>query len=271
MVEPAYGWINIREGEANVSEYLLDNREVQAGDRFGALSAMFDGVTDRHFSAIGVRPGWRCWEIGAGGPGVPGLLAGRGAQVLATDIEIGWLDSAPEGVEVRQHDVVHDEIPGEFDLIHTRLVLAHLPERDEVVRRLASALRPGGWLFVEDAALELLSAVRVDLDGERKAVFDRIRAGFVSLLEQRGASLHFGAELPRLFRGCGLVDVVCDARVPLESPGGVELERANIAQVRGGLVAQGFATDAEIDAYLAGLDTFTPPGPPLISAYARRV
>jgi hypothetical protein len=40
---------------------------------------------------------------------------------------------------------------GEFDLIHARLVLEHLLEPAAVVGKLASALRAGGWLILEDA------------------------------------------------------------------------------------------------------------------------
>jgi hypothetical protein len=50
---------------------------------------------------------------------------------------------------VLEHDVTTDEAPGEFDLIHTRFVLEHLMDREVVLRRLASWLRPGGWLLVE--------------------------------------------------------------------------------------------------------------------------
>ena len=34
--------------------------------------------------------------------------------------------------------------------MHARLVLEHLPERDRVLAKLAGAVRPGGWLLVED-------------------------------------------------------------------------------------------------------------------------
>src|SRR5690242_21172333 len=33
---------------------------------------------------------------------------------------------------------------------HARLLLEHLPSRDDVLESLAGALRPGGWLLVED-------------------------------------------------------------------------------------------------------------------------
>jgi precorrin-6B methylase 2 len=38
--------------------------------------------------------GWRCWEVGAGGGGIPEALAvavGLGGYVLATDINPVWL------------------------------------------------------------------------------------------------------------------------------------------------------------------------------------
>jgi hypothetical protein len=58
-------------------EYLLDNRAAESGKRFGALSALYDPVTFRHMDALGVQNGWRCWEVGAGGPSVPLWLADR--------------------------------------------------------------------------------------------------------------------------------------------------------------------------------------------------
>ncbi len=51
--------------------YLLDNAAVQAGDRFGALAALFADRTIGHVEGLGIRRGWRCWEVGAGGPSVP--------------------------------------------------------------------------------------------------------------------------------------------------------------------------------------------------------
>lgn len=39
---------------------------------------------------------------------------------------------------------------GAFNLVHARLLLEHLPQRDEVLRALVRALRLGGWLLVED-------------------------------------------------------------------------------------------------------------------------
>jgi SAM-dependent methyltransferase len=54
-------------------------------------------------------------------------------------------------LEVRRHDVATDPLPeNAFDLVHARVVLQHVPPRDQAQARLAAALKPGGWLVVED-------------------------------------------------------------------------------------------------------------------------
>src|SRR5205814_3436619 len=77
---------------------------------------------------------------------------GPTGHVLATDIDVSWL-TAGDGYEVRRHDVAADPPPqpGTFDLVHARLVLVHVPDRARALATMAAALRPGGWLLVEDA------------------------------------------------------------------------------------------------------------------------
>jgi hypothetical protein len=79
-------------GSAPDHRYLLDNAQAEAGERFVALAELFDGVTRGHFDRLGVGPGWRCWEVGAGGRSIPEALAaavGPTGYVLATDIKRG--------------------------------------------------------------------------------------------------------------------------------------------------------------------------------------
>jgi SAM-dependent methyltransferase len=263
------------EGMASSDAYLLDNRERQAGSRFDALSALFDAVTRRHVAALGIAPGWRCWEIGAGGPQVPAWLAeqaGPAGSVLATDIDTSWFEDAA-GIEVRRHDVAQDDPPeGGFDLVHARLVLVHVPERDEALRRMAAALRPGGHLLVEDFDIDLQPLASPYAPGPEHERAERIRRGFLDLLAGRGVDRAYARRLPAALRALGLQDVRADAFFPVADPAGAALDAANVRQVRAGLVAQGHATDAEIDAHLetlvAGrLDICVPP---LVSAWGRR-
>ena len=51
----------------------------------------------------------------------------------------------------RRHDITKDELEkGEYDLAHCRFLLMHMAEPEMVLRRMVDALRPGGWLVVED-------------------------------------------------------------------------------------------------------------------------
>lgn len=257
--------------------YLLDNRQTEAGTRFEALSALFDPSTFRHFEALGVGEGWRCWEIGAGGPTVPAWLAGRvgpTGHVLATDIDVSWTETAAaEGVEVLRHDVALDEPPdGPFDLIHARLVLVHVTGRDAALRSMVRALRPGGRLLIEDADPALQPLICPDEYGPEQELANRLRRGFRRLLQQRGADLAYARTLPRLLREAGLADVEADAYFPITSPQCAVLEAATVQQVRDKLVAAGLATDEEIARHLANvaagrLDLATSP---MISAWGRR-
>jgi SAM-dependent methyltransferase len=208
---------------------------------------------------------------------VPAWLAdrvGRDGRVVATDIEPSGItprDGVP--VEVRRHDVAHDEPPGDgFDLVHARLVLVHVPDRDAAIQRMAASLRPGGCLLIEDFDVALQPLACPDAAGPDQALANRIRAGFVALLGQRGVDLEYGRKLPGILRALGLADVAADAYFPVALPAGAALDAANVAQVRDGLVAQGHATGEEIERHLAALaeGQLDVAVPPLVSAWGRR-
>ncbi|SEC59997.1 Methyltransferase domain-containing protein [Streptomyces misionensis] len=256
--------------------YLLDNRQREAGERFDAFATLFDPTTFRHIEALGIEPGWRCWEVGAGGTVVSWLAekAGPAGRVVATDIDTSRL--APAGrppVEIRVHDVGAQEPPGEgFDLVHARLVLVHVPDRDRALRSMIQALRPGGWLLIEDADPALQPLTCPDESGPEQRLANRLRQGFRGLLAERGADLAYGRRLPRLLREAGLHEVEADGFFPMTSPACTALEAATVRQIRGRLIDAGLATAEEIEQHLAnveagGMDLTTAP---MISAWGRK-
>jgi SAM-dependent methyltransferase len=258
--------------------YLLDNRAIEAGDRIAAISVMFDPTTLRHVDALGIAPGWRCWEVGAGGPSMPRALdarVGPAGRVLATDIEISPALAAAAGgaIEVRRHDVAREAPPDQaFDLVHARLVLVHLREREWALRTMIDALRPGGWLLVEDADPALQPASVIDALDDDDALANRLRNGFRTLMAERGVDLAYGRKLPRLLRAAGLADVAADAYFPIAHPAAAPLEIATVTLLRAQLVDKGLATPAEIDRHLANVAAgrLDLAQPPLISAWGRR-
>lgn len=256
--------------------YLLDNQQSEAGQRFEALSQLFDAVTFRHLAAVGLSAGWACWEVGAGGDRVPAWLSeqvGPSGRVVASDIDTAWMPVDGAAFEVLHHDVGVDPPPaGRFDLVHARLLLTHVPARRAALGSMVQALRPGGWLVIEDADPMLQPLTCPDEFGPAQQLANRLRQGFRTLMAGRGAELAFGRTLPRLLREVGLEAVQADAFFPITSPACAALETATVQQIRGGMLDAGLATEAEIDEHLANvasgqLDLATAP---LISAWARK-
>ena len=115
------------------------------------------------------------------------------------------------------------------------------------------ALRPGGWLVLEDADPGLQPLLCPDEHGDAEKLGNRLRHGFRNLMAQHGADLAFGRALPRLLPNAGLLDVDAYAYFPGTSPDCTALEAATARQIRGRLVAAGLATDAEIDQHLTNV------------------
>ena len=260
------------------TEYLFDNRSADAGDRFSGLAELFNPITFRHLEAIGLREGWRCWEVGAGGPSVASWIAervGSSGHVLATDIDTSWFEGAARGkLTVCRQDVAAEpppELEG-FDLVHARLVLVHLPDREAALQNMIRALRPGGWLLLEDFDMDLQPPHCVDDGGPHAELAQKICEGLRSLLIERGADPSYGRKLPRLLREHGLSSVGAGAYFPVALPATRQVMRANISQVRAGLIVNRLASAGDIDAYLSllGDDAFDITTPPLVSAFGQK-
>jgi hypothetical protein len=140
-----------------------------------------------------------------------------------------------------------------------------------VLRRIAGALRPGGWLLIEDFDPALQSAASVDAYLPEHHNANNLRAGFGVLLAQRGLDPAYGRKLPRLLTEQGLADVAADAYMPVSLPAVGALDLSNFSQIQDALLTQGLATAEEIDAHRAAVARATGfASPPLISAWGRK-
>ncbi|QOV47523.1 class I SAM-dependent methyltransferase [Streptomyces chromofuscus] len=254
----------------------LDSHQSGTVSFSDTLATLFDPTTIRHFEAFGVGPGWRCWEV-AGGSAVVSWLArkvGVTGKVVVTDADASWasVPSRPP-VERRVHEVGAQEPPGEgFDLVHARVALLHVPDRERALRSMAKALRPGGRLLVEDADLTLQPLICPDEYGPEQQLANRLRHGVRRVLAGQGADLAQGRRLPRLLRETGLHRVEADAYFPVTAPACAALEVATIRQVRADLVAEGLASDQDIDQHLSNIacGAMDLAAAPMISAWGRK-
>jgi SAM-dependent methyltransferase len=191
-------------------KYLFPHSWEGEGDRLSALTSALDPVTRRHLLGRGLTDGWRCLEVGAGTGSIARWMAeqvGPKGRVLATDLSLELMRAqgveAPN-LELRRHDILRDPLPDEeFDLIHCRLVLEHLPGRLDALGRLAGALAPGGWLVVEDMTFGTEKA------GSRRgaAMLSGLVLTLKLLLQRGGFDSAFGRRLPVHFTRVGLGEV----------------------------------------------------------------
>jgi len=256
--------------------YVFDNSAAQAMPRFSALAAVFDAGTVRHLSAIGVARGWKCLEVGAGGGSIASWLCDRvGLEgwVLATDLDLRFLEKLAHGnLETRRHDIGKDPLPGAaFDLVHARLVLAHLPDCDEALRRMVEALRPGGWLVVEEFdSLSLQPDPAVSRTERSLEALPAMRG----VMANHGVDLWSGRRLAARVRALGLLDVAAEGRTFMFQGGaaGIELFRASAQQLRGEMIASGFISEAEFARDMDLLDSpdLLIPSPIMWTVKARR-
>jgi SAM-dependent methyltransferase len=259
-----------------VSQYVFDNARPEAGQRFASLEGIFDPGTFRHLGAIGVAEGWRCLEVGGGGGSVAAWLGDRvgpKGAVLVTDIDTRYLETLSlPNVTVQRHDITCDDLPSSaFDLVHTRLVLCHLPQRETALDAMIQALKPGGWLVVED--FDYLS-LPPDFLGTG-AAFTKARQAQWRLFVDRGAASLPAGTLHRWLRERGLVDVESEGRVFVWQGGslGSRLHRANFEQISAEMLARGLISELELVECFNLLNdpTFAYLSPLMMASWGRRL
>jgi SAM-dependent methyltransferase len=170
-----------------------------------------DPFTIRRLEAIGISEGWRCLEVGAGTGSIVQWLSshvGASGKVVATDIDLRFLSQLGAGnLEIRRHDILKDDLEKDsYDLAHCRMVLVFLPEPEKALKKMADAVRPGGWLFVED--LDCGSMLSADVTDPSAAPYVTAFKATSDVLHRKGISdLYFGRRLRGLVEGLGYEDV----------------------------------------------------------------
>lgn len=174
------------------------------------LAGMLDPFTTRRLEQAGVRPSSRCLEVGAGTGSIAAWLAervGPHGEVVATDLDPSRVPNHPR-ITTLTHDIAKDPLPGgRYDLIHARLVLAHLPNRREVLTTLAAALAPGGALVLDEFEASWDRSVMDTPDPEAYRLFTAYHQAFMAVLEQAGTDPGWGRRIHQAMREAGLVEV----------------------------------------------------------------
>jgi ubiquinone/menaquinone biosynthesis C-methylase UbiE len=191
---------------------------------------------------LGLREGWRCADVGAGGGDVSVALAeivGKDGRVYAIDSDPAARDRAAEAAAAHAQVVAITQagedllLPEPVDLAFCRFLLLHVHDPLAVLTRMGNAVRPRGWVVAQEPI----------------TTAGRIAGTPFSMPDARHPDI--GALLPRLATQAGLEVIDCWAEAPAGAgPGPV----------------------ADYLAHLTGVDPGDDPVvlPPLVTVVARR-
>lgn len=258
------------------SEYVFANAGKHTEPRYRGLSDLYDANTIRYIERCGIDRGWSCLEIGGGGGSIASWLCARvgvNGRVLATDIEPRFLHALSyPNLEVRRHDIRSEALPThEFDLAHARLVLMHLPDWQGALRRMVEAVKPGGWIIVEE--FDDLSFLP-DPSINPREISLKVRHAFQQVLGARGVNLRCGRLLPQELQVNGLVNIGAEATVSIwdRNSAGTDLLKMSCQELREPLLASGLISKEEFEADLERVDEsdYLMPSPMMWTAWGKK-
>jgi ubiquinone/menaquinone biosynthesis C-methylase UbiE len=108
---------------------------------------------------LGLDAGWRCVDVGAGGGDVSVALAemvGRNGRVYAVDSDPRARDEVARAAAAHAQVIALTQagedlsLPEEVDLAFCRFLLLHVPDPAAVVAKMATVVRPGGWVVAQE-------------------------------------------------------------------------------------------------------------------------
>lgn len=211
--------------------------------RLQVMEQMLDPDEIRVLGGLGIQPSWHCLELGAGAGSIARWLAEQcpTGWVVATDVDMSFLDqSRLPNLQVVKQDVEREEFqPESFDLVHARALFMHLANRDAVLSRAVSWLKPGGWLAVSEADM-------FPVDSTPHPAMKQMWAAVEQLFKSQGANPRWARRLSILLGQAGLVDIGMSVTVDIVGGGGVtdEFWRSSFAQLKPFLMQQGLVDES---------------------------
>jgi SAM-dependent methyltransferase len=232
----------------STDDYVYDQGFAEERARLAGMEALWDPGSRALLSAYS---GGTWLEVGGGGGALAEWMAERADSLLVTDVDTRFLEPlASATVEVRRHDIRTDPLPdAAFDVIHSRLVLEHLADRAAVLRKLVAALRPGGWIVIED----------YDWTGfgfePAAEASTRAAEAILGFMANAGFEPHYGRRVVADFVDAGLADVRGEGRalsIDSTSPG-FAFFKLSFDSLRPAVVAAGLLSEADAEAAAAAI------------------
>jgi SAM-dependent methyltransferase len=237
--------------------YVLGSSDAEVA-RLDGQAGSIAGATEALLRAAGIGGSMRVLDLGTGLGHVAFQMADLldpGGSVLGVDqaerlLEIAERRRAAAGVEnvgFLQADARAFSPSEPFDAIVARLLLFHLPDREEVLRRQLDALRPGGTMVLIEFDCGTMRAE------PEVPLVEAVRGWIEAAFRSAGADPRIGTQAGQLLRRTGFADVTTfgiQAYFAPSDPIGPILCAGVTRSLAPQIVAHGIADEAEL-----GLET----------------
>ncbi|MFY1595923.1 class I SAM-dependent methyltransferase [Micromonospora sp. WMMD737] len=189
--------------------YMFDNATDEAKNQLRHLGEILDAGTRRILVEAGLASGWKVTDVGAGAGTLTAWLSDQvapGGHVTAVDLDPRHIPTGPN-ITVRAGDIRHLKLEGSQQAVVARLVLMHLPEREQVLAHLAEALAPGGALVVADWDCTWRDMIRRSPSPRATELLEQFQTALLAFGESRGADMGWAKRAPEAMLRAGLHDV----------------------------------------------------------------
>lgn len=234
-----------------MSDYVLPHTLSGERARLTLMAELLDPFHREQLLALGLRPGWRCLELGCGVGSVARWLAqqvGPSGHVVASDIDLTYVgDSDRPNLEVRRIDILHDRVePHSYDLITARALLHHLADPRGAVKQMIHGLKAGGHILLVEP--DMLPATVT----EPPAV-NAFWQGWMRWSRAQGIDYSIGRKLPAMLTELGCTAVTGQGRTEYyygTSPW-ANYWLSTIEELRGRLLESGDLDEIQLEAWQA--------------------
>jgi SAM-dependent methyltransferase len=202
--------------KTNEGDYILGTHEEELR-RLGLQHRVWRPVVLRCWQRAGINVGHRVLDVGAG-PGYATAdlaeIVGPSGSVAAAERSAAFLSAIRQTCELRhltnvsvhEIDLMRDELPGGgYDFAWCRWVACFVPDPPMLMRKIVSALRPGGRAVFHEYGHYQTWQFSPRLPGQEKFV-DHVMESW----RETGSKADIGLDLPPLLveSGCRILHIV---------------------------------------------------------------
>jgi ubiquinone/menaquinone biosynthesis C-methylase UbiE len=242
------------------ADYVLGGSETELV-RLRAQAREYEAQSSWLLDTIPVRPGMRVLDVGCGPIGVLELLAqrvGRTGEVVGLEREHRFVELARyemdrlglRNVRIVEADALESGLESEyFDLVHERLVLVNVPERETLLGEMLRLATPGGTVALED--IDNVSWLCEPGHPSWTALITAFHTAF----RAGGGDPFIGRRLPGLLKASGID--AAQARLWAELPQVGQYRRTHLISLvdsmRSRILQMNLMSESELDGHRAAL------------------